>query len=159
MGNRFTMSDLLSCKDPNSLINLSITELEMLQNEIAEEAAKVKVATERLRLTLGIKYTEAADTQRRRLRKPTGVVHLFIDEADIVCDVPKRVEWDQDKIKTAFSQMADGEYSRYAKHTLSVAEKDYAAAGPEIVKLLEPARIVKLSPQKFTINSRATAEV
>lgn len=77
--------------------------------------------------------------------KETGSVNITVDGIKITETVPKRVEWDQDKLAELFAKiMQHGDKpSNYMRMELSVPEKMYEAMEPGIKDLFAEARTVK----------------
>lgn len=77
--------------------------------------------------------------------KETGSVNITVDGIKITETVPKRVEWDQDKLAELFAKiMQHGDKpSNYMRMELTVPEKLYDAMEPGIKDLFAEARTVK----------------
>jgi len=77
--------------------------------------------------------------------KETGSVHITVDGVKITETVPKRVEWDQDKLAELFAKiMQHGDKpSNYMRMELTVPEKMFESMQPEIKEMFSEARTVK----------------
>ena len=77
--------------------------------------------------------------------KETGSVHITVDGVKITETVPKRVEWDQDKLAELFAKiMQHGDKPfNYMRMELTVPEKLYDAMAPGVQDLFTDARTIK----------------
>lgn len=77
--------------------------------------------------------------------KETGSVNITVDGIKITETIPKRVDWDQDKLGELFAKiMQHGDKpSNYMRMSLEVPEKMYEAMEPGIKDLFAEARTVK----------------
>jgi hypothetical protein len=150
MSNRIKLADIDKMA-VGDIAKLPIDQLVMLVEDAQELADQAKRYNGWLNGAVAIRYADRAATARRDAGKDTGIVHLADGEFDVECDLPKKVEWDQDKLTAAFDAMTRSEADHYCKATLEVAEAKYNAAPPHIKALLTPARTVKAGKPKFTL--------
>jgi len=85
-------------------------------------------------------------------KKEFGAVNITFDGYKITSTIPKKVEWDQEKLGNLFEAImqAGDKPSNYMKMELKVAEKEYNAFVPEVKAMFAEARTVK--PGKPTVN-------
>lgn len=84
--------------------------------------------------------------------KDFGTVTLVDGNTRLKANVVKKVEWDQEKLSSAFDQMTIEEARHYAKVTLSVEERKYTSAPPNIQRVLEPCRTTSVG--RFTVEMK-----
>jgi hypothetical protein len=135
------------------LAELPVALLADLQRELDHAAHMLKAATARFSEALELRYAERAAEARRACGKGTGTVRLVDGEFTVVADLPKRVDWDQDRLaQIAANIAASGEDpSEFIDTTLKVAERKYAALPEAWRRGFEPARTVKTGALKVTI--------
>ena len=98
ISNRVTLDDLT--KLPLSeLVTLPASQLALLQQDLAELLARAKTLKDRLDSGLDLKYRDGAAALRRNAEKDTGTVRIPDGEFAVVADLPKRVKWDQARLR------------------------------------------------------------
>ena len=132
------------------LAQLPVDLLAGLQVELEHAARRLKAATARFNTALEVRYATRAAEARREAGKDTGTVRLVDGEYTVIADLPKRVEWDQERLaQIAASIAAAGEDpAEFIDTTLKVAERKYAALPEAWRKGFEPARTVKTGALK-----------
>lgn len=147
-----TADDLLSLSS-TEIADLPVELLAVLQREIDEQLKAVKTAKTRFDSALTVRYAARAAAERQALTKDTGTVRFDDGDFTVVADLPKRVEWDQDRlaamverIRTAGENPAD-----YVDIAYKVPERNYTAWPDPIRQGFEPARTVKAGALKVTI--------
>lgn len=77
--------------------------------------------------------------------EPYGVVNITSGDKIIKIDIPKKVEWAQDKLESLWSQMvADGaDPKQYIKIEYDVSEALYKTWGDNLKAYFLPARTIK----------------
>jgi len=77
-----------------------------------------------------------------------------------VADLPKRVDWDQDKLAQMARNIADGKQdpSEFIDTKLTVSERKYGALPEAWRKGFEPARTVKVGTLKITLEPNEAAQ-
>jgi hypothetical protein len=118
------------------------------------KADQYKGRLAKLNGAIAARYKDAATAERRAAGKDTGTVHVIDGEWDIEADAPKKVEWDQAALATAFFTLRD-EWKEnpleYMKVTYGVDERKYTAWPAMIRKLFDAARTVSTGTHKFTV--------
>ena len=156
MSNRVQLSDIEKM-ELGKIAELPPDQLELLIQDASDMAKTAKQYGDWLSGALAIRYGDLAKAARKEAGKDTGVVHLTDGpdgEFDIECDLPKKVEWNGEKLVGAFDAMTDEDARHYCKATFAVEEKKYDAAPPAIKKLLEPARTVKAGKPTFKLGRK-----
>ena len=74
----------------------------------------------------------------------------------IVADVPKRIDWDQDKLAAIVGRIRQSgdDPAEYVRTTYEVSERAYGAWPSPIRRLFEPARTLKLGKPRYAIEAR-----
>ena len=151
----------LSCDDPDRLARtpigeiaaLSANELARLQREADEALRKAKLAAAWLDGALSLRYSARAHQARAADLKDTGTVRFDDNGVMVVADLPKKIDWDQDALNGVVELLtAEGEDPRhYVEITFKVSERRYAAWPPNIRKVFEPARTVRVGKETFQL--------
>ena len=154
--------------DTNAMLNMPTGELAQmpvellasLQAELAHATKQLKSATARFSTALEVRYATRAAEARRACGKDTGTVRLADGDYTVVADLPKRVDWDQEKLAEIAANIADGDEdpAEFIDTKLSVSERKYGALPESWRKGLEPARTVRTGTLKVTIEPNEAAQ-
>ena len=135
------------------IAQLPVELLAVLQREIAAAAKQMKAVTARFATALEIRYATRAMEARRACGKDTGTVRLADGEFTVIADLPKRVDWDQDRLADLVERIrsAGGDPGQYVDIAFKVPERKYSA-WPDVIRLeFEPARTVRPGALKIEI--------
>ncbi len=145
--------DDLSRLDPAEIAQMPVDLLAILQREVDERLKQAKAAKARLDGALTIRYAARAEEVRRAAGKDTGTVRLDDGDFIVVADLPKRVDWDQEKLAAMVARIraAGEDPAQYVDVTYKVPERKYAAWPEAIRKGFEPARTVRPGKPAFRI--------
>lgn len=122
--------------------------LKDLINKREEIEARLQAVQEELQ-AVNVDINHAISKKLVNLRSMTGkefgVVHLQFEGYKVTETVPKKVEWDQEKLGNLFFKiMENGDHpSNYMRMKLDVTEKQYDGFIPEIKAIFAEARTVK----------------
>ena len=132
---------------------LPVELLAVLQHEIDARLKRDKVAKTRLDGALSNRYADRAAEKRQAAGKDTGTVRFDDGDFTIVADLPKRVDWDQDKLAAMVARIraADDDPAQYVDTAIKVPERKYAAWPDNIREGFEPARTVRTGTLKVEI--------
>ena len=135
------------------LAQMPVEQLAELQGELAHASKQLKAATARFNAALEVRYGTLAADERRARGKDTGTVRLQDGDFTIVADLPKRVEWDQDRLADMIDRIraAGDDPAQYVDIAFKVPERKYAACPDAIRRGFEPARTVKTGTLKVEI--------
>ena len=124
------------------VINLKPHQLLALLQEADEHLRKARLAKDWLNGALIRRYEEKARVVRRKLGKDTGIVRLSDEGITVVCDLPKKVEWDQRALSSiVLKLMTEGKkVTDYVTQEYQVSERKFNAWPSDIQALFEPAR-------------------
>ena len=138
---------------PDDLPSLSAAEiaalpvelLAILQREIDERLKRDKAAKTRFDAGLAVRYAALAAEERQAAGKDTGTIRFDDGDFTIVADLPKRVDWDQDKLSVMVARIraADDDPAQYVDIAIKVPERKYTAWPDAIREGFEPARTVR----------------
>lgn len=103
------------------------------------------------------RFAEQARELRQQQGKDTGTVRLDADGYVVIADLPKKVEYDQDRLRQAIAFLLNwGEDpDNYVVTEYKVPESRFAAWPPKIRELFEPARTVRTGKPAYKIEAVA----
>ena len=142
--NPITLTDLRTLP-VGEIMNLSPSALLLLQKEAVEAFESAKLAKEWLENAIRLKYDTRFQVMRQQHDKPFGTVHLDDDGCTVTCDVPKKPEWDQQKLAAVVHQIsaAGDNPAEYVEISYKVAERKFTAWPEHIRQAFAPARVLK----------------
>lgn len=154
-----TPDDLLSLSH-GEIAALPVDLLAVLQNEIDARLKRNKAAKARFEAGLAARYGERAAMLRRAAGKDTGTVRIADGDFTVVADLPKRVDWDQNKLAAMVARMraAGEDPAQYVDIAFKVPERKYAAWPDAIRAGFEPARTVRPGTLKIEIVPQGDAQ-
>ena len=99
------------------------------------------------------RFGERAHQQRLDAGRSTGTVRFDVDGHTVIADLPKKVEYDQRKLKEAVEALRKwGENPEdYVSLEVKVAEAKYTAWPPAVRQLFEPARTLKAGKPTYRL--------
>ena len=135
------------------LAQMPVQLLAGLQAELTHAARQLKSATARFNSALEVRYATRASEARRACGKDTGTVRLADGDYTVVADLPKRVDWDQDKLAQIAANIAESgeDPSEFIDTKLTISERKYGALPEAWRKGFEPARTVKVGALKVSL--------
>ena len=135
------------------LAQMPVEMLASLQAELAEARKRLNTLTARFNSALEVRYATRAAEARRACGKETGTVRLVDGDYTVAVDLPKRVDWDQEKLaQIAQNIAASGEDpTEFIDTRLTVSERKYGALPEAWRKGFEPARTVRTGTLKVKI--------
>jgi len=140
---------------------LSLTELDALP--IAQLDARIRQVGElkdtarhyedALYAVMNKRFSERANQARQDAGKHTGTVRFEVDGYVVIADLPKRLEYDQPKLKGAVDALRKwGENpDDYVGIEIKVSETKYNAWPPAVRQLFEPARTLKVGKPSYKL--------
>lgn len=147
-----SVDDMLNMST-GDLAQMPVELLAVLQGELDHASKQLKAATARFSAALAVRYATRAAEARRACGKDTGTVRLAEGDYTVVADLPKRVDWDQEKLAQIAANIADSgeDPAEFIDTRLSVSERKYGALPEAWRKGFEPARTVKTGTLKVTL--------
>jgi len=142
------------------LAQMPVDLLAGLQAELAHAAKQLKAANTRFNTALEVRYATRAAEARRACGKDTGTVRLADGDYIVVADLPKRVDWDQEKLAAMVARIRAGgdNPAQYVDITIKVPERKYTAWPDAIREGFEPARTVRTGALKVTLEPNGDAQ-
>lgn len=141
--------------------NLPIGEIAHLPAEhlalLQEDAAAALDAGKRLKewidSAIALRFSDHAQTLRREAGKDTGTIRFEQDGVTVVADLPKRVDWDQDRMVELVERIRAGgdDPGQYVDIAIKVPERKYTAWPETIRTAFTPARTVKTGKASFVL--------
>ena len=138
------------------IAQLPVELLAILQRDVDERIKRDKAAKARLDGALTVRYATRAAEERQLLAKDTGTVRFDDGDFTVVADLPKRVDWDQDRLAAMVARIRDAgdDPAEYVDLAYKVPERKYAAWPDAIRKGFEPARTVRTGTLKVELLSQ-----
>lgn len=145
---------------PGKVAAQPIEVLAALADSLAEMKTFVVDAEARLNAGLDVRFGDRARQLRAADGKGSGRVRLNDGLFVVVADLPKRIDWDQDKLAAIVARIRQSgdDPSEYVRTTYEVSERAYSAWPQPIRRLFEPARTLKLGKPRYAIEARREPE-
>lgn len=156
MTNRTTLAQLREMPI-DGVATLPVEHLVMLLEDVAEAKRDAALLDSRLSDAMALRYADKAAAARKAKGRTDGSITIADGDYAVTCDLPRRVEWDQDRLAAAVDVVRKwGENpTEYVKSILSVPEAKFNAWPQTIRDVFAPARTVghgkasyKLAPAK-----------
>lgn len=147
--------------DPQRIASLTTPELACILDDLTELKAALTGIEDKVRSALDLKYGARARQRRAEEGKDTGVIRFQDNGFIVIADLPKRVKWDQDKLRHAAEIIRSGwgdDPSDYLKVKLEVSEAAFANWPRPVRELFIPARIVETGRPTYRIETANEAE-
>ena len=135
------------------IAQLPVELLAILQRDVDERIKRDKAAKARLDGALTVRYATRAADERQAAGKDTGTIRFDDGDFTVVADLPKRVDWDQDRLAAMVERIraAGDDPAQYVDIAFKVPERKYAAWPDAIRAGFEPARTVRPGTLKIEI--------
>ena len=120
-------------------------------NRIAEEAYRFEA---KLNSALDYRYGPRARQARAAQHKDTGTVRFEDNGFIVVAELPKRVKWDQQRLKELVELIRSGwgeNPADYVKVKFEVSERAYDSWPPRLKELFTPARTVETGKPAYEL--------
>lgn len=147
-----SMNDMLNMP-AGELSQMPVDLLVALQGELDHANKQLKAANTRFGIALEVRYATRAEEARRGCGKDTGTVRLLDGDYTVVADLPKRVDWNQEKLAQIAQNIADSgeDPAEFIDTKFSVSERKFGALPEAWRKGFEPARTVKVGALRVEI--------
>ncbi len=135
------------------LENLPLADLDRLIQRVTNAEDTARHYKQFLQSVLHHRFGERAHQLRQEAGKNTGTVRFDVDGHTVIADLPKKVEYDQRKLKEAVEALRKwGENPEdYVSLEVKVAEAKYTAWPPAVRQLFEPARTLKAGKPTYKL--------
>ena len=129
-------------------------QLALLQNEAADALRRAKTACDWLDGAVSLKYGDRSHASRQAAGKDTGTIRFDDGAVTVIADLPKRVDWDQDKLAALVERIrAEGDDpAEYVDVSIKVPERKFAAWPSHIRSAFEDARTVRTGRPSFRLS-------
>jgi disulfide oxidoreductase YuzD len=158
--NHITLDDLRNMQI-GEIVALSAEQLALLQDAANEVLRSAKTTSDWLEGAITLKYTDRAVMARMEASKDTGTVRFDDGAVTVIADLPKRVDWDQDKLAALVERIrAEGDDpAEYVDVAIKVPERKFAAWPSHIRSDFEDARTVRTGKPSFrlSLNTEVTS--
>ncbi|KAB7742790.1 hypothetical protein F2P47_01260 [Parvibaculum sedimenti] len=140
---------------------LPADQLALLQDEAAEALRRAKTASDWLDGAVALKYADRSHSARQAAGKDTGTIRFEDGAVTVIADLPKRVDWDQDKLAALVERIrVEGDDpTEYVDVAIKVPERKFAAWPSHIRSAFEDARTVRTGKPSFrlSLNTEVTS--
>ncbi len=140
------------------LLALPAPHLALLQEEARTSLEAAKRLQDWIEGIIAVRYGERAIALRAEQRKDAGTVRFVDGDVTIVADLPKRVEWDQDKLAAVVERIraAGDNPAEYVEVSYKVPERAYTSWPEHIRTTFTGARTVRTGRATFKLSLDAT---
>ncbi len=155
------LTDHIRDLEVGRVADLTAPELACIADDLAEQKASLGLIEDKLRAALDLKYGARAAQRRAEEAKDTGTVRFEDNGFVVVADLPKRVKWDQAKLRLAAEIIRTSwgdDPAEYIKTKLEVSEAAFANWPRPVRELFTPARTVETGRPSYRIETPAEAE-
>ena len=154
------LTDHIRDLDIGAVAALTTPELACIADDLAEQKASLNLVEDKLRAALDLKYGARAAQRRGEEAKDTGTVRFDDNGFIVVAELPKRVKWDQAKLRLASEIIASSwgeDPADYIKTKLEVSEAAYTSWPRPVRELFTPARTVETGKPNYRIETAGEA--
>ena len=138
------------------IAQLSAPELACLLDDLGTQKASLRHIEEKLDAALDRRYGARAKQCRAEASKDTGTVRFIDNDFTVIADLPKRVKWDQEKLRNAMEIIRTSwgdDPTDYVKAKLDVSEAAFANWPRPVRELFIPARTVETGRPTYRIEA------
>lgn len=136
-----------------TIVKYRVEELHKLLFEVSRELERAKRTKQWIEAAIAIKYEEQMCAKRIRLAKDNGVIHLEDDDFKVTCDIPKKVEWNQELLAKVAKDivLGGGNLIDYIETRYNVPERLYNGWPESVRSLFTPARSIRLGRPTYKL--------
>ena len=151
LATRFSSVETMSVGELAVLPAATLSNLKTEVEQVLEEAQRLD---DKLDAALDYRYGPRARQARSALEKDTGTVRFEDNGFVVVADLPKRVKWDQQRLKEVVELIRSGwgeDPSDYVKIRFEVSERAYEAWPARLKELFAGARTVETGRPSYDL--------
>ncbi len=150
--NRPRLDDMLRLP-VDEVLALPAEHLALLQEDAATALDEAKRNRDWIESVIAARYGQRAVALRAEQRKDTGTVRFTDGDVAIVSELPKRVEWDQDRLAAVVDRIraAGDDPAEYGEVTYKIPERAYTAWPEHIRTAFTAARTVRTGKATFKL--------
>ena len=154
--NRPLLGDMLRLP-VDEVLDLPAEHLVLLQEDATTALDEAKRNRDWIESVIAARYGQRAVALRAEQRKDTGSVRFTDGNVAIVSELPKRVEWDQDRLAAVVERIraAGDDPAEYVEVSYKVQERAYTAWPEHIRGAFMPARTVRTGKPTFKLTLNA----
>ena len=150
-------ADTIETLSLSELSTLPAPQLATLLDDLARSKVRLADLEQKLASSLDLRYGARSAQRRAEMGKDTGAVRFEDNGFVVLADLPKRVKWDQEKLRHAIEIIRSSwndDPADYVKTKLEVSESAYANWPRAVRELFLPARTVETGKPSYKIQSR-----
>jgi hypothetical protein len=138
-----------------------LAELDRMLRLVASAEETARNYRQLLHSVMHHRFHDRAQSLRTDAGKATGTVRFEQDGFTVIADLPKRLEYDQRKLREAVQSLQKwGEDpENYVSLEIKVSEAKYSAWPPAVRQLFEPARTLKTGKPTYKLERIDTAHL
>lgn len=144
-------TEMLDTMDVGELAELDPATLDALHLMCAEELVAARRRDNNLHKAFERRYSAKASEALLAAGRDTGTVHLTDGRFDVTVTRPKRVKWNDAKLRSALDTLDPAEARHLASVTVKIDERKFDAASPRIQALLADARTVETGKATYCL--------
>lgn len=131
-----------------------------LVRQAEDDLHRAKMVKDWLHGILTQKYADQAKTMRERIGKDTGTVHINDNDIVIISNLPKKIEWDQEKLSQIIEKLLSEGWNiqQLATREFKVSERKFNDLPSGVRAQLEDARTVSVGKETFKLENPAENE-
>ena len=151
LASRFSSIEAMSVGDLAVLPAATLSNLKTEIEQLLEEAQRLD---DKLDAALDYRYGPRARQARAALEKDTGTVRFEDNGFVVVADLPKRIKWDQQRLKEVVELIRSGwgeNPADYVKVKFEVSERAYEAWPARLKELFAGARTVETGRPSYDL--------
>ena len=154
MNSKITLSQVSNIHI-GKLADLPADQLMDLQQQAADHFEKAKRLKEWIDAAISIKYQNDISLLRNKQNKATGSIYLRDGSFKVTSIIPKKVDWDQEKLKDVVSAIKKhgDNVDEYVETSYKISETKYSAWPEHIKNIFKPARVVRTGKESFKIEA------
>ena len=114
------------------------------RDTIRDRMAQDKILLKEINDQIEGRYLEIAKSQLHEEGKDFGTTTIVENDKSVKVQVKKRVEWDQEALERISQSIRADLASHYVKKTLTIEERKYTTAPPDLQRLFQEARTAKI---------------
>lgn len=149
-----TTTSAIEALGVGDLAVLPAVTLANLREEVAKRLEDAKRLDAKLDTALDLRYGSRARQARAEQDKDTGTVRFEDNGFTVVADLPKRVKWNQQRLKELLELIRSGwgeDPADYVKVKFEVSERAYDAWPARLRELFTPARTVETGKPSYEL--------
>lgn len=136
---------------PPDVAALGPGEIQALIRQIDEAAETLRRRKDVLDAGLALRYLDRARERLNAEGKDAGTARIEDGGIIVVVEVPKRVDWDQQKLAAAVERIPEDERDHYVRIAYAVDERKYGAWPETLQAFFRDARTVKTGKPRFRL--------